>query len=175
MSAGILIRRAEISDVPAISQVNYITWIDTYRGMIPDAELDALNLESLVDKWMQILDVSLARSGTFVAVKGESIVAYSRFYPTTDSDDNPFKVATIGSMYVHPNFQRQGIGSLLMSAILDAISENEFTESTLHVLNSNEQAREFYESLGWIMDSDAVTEDSDNLAFQKTRYRLILV
>lgn len=57
MGIEFMIREAEFDDAPAIAQVSYLTWLHAYRGIIPDAELDALNLESVTDKWVQILSL----------------------------------------------------------------------------------------------------------------------
>ncbi len=171
MDSEIAIRDAAIEDAPAIARVNYLTWLHTYRGLIPDLEFDSLNVEALTDKWKQNLSMTNPRIGTFVATSSGSIVAYSRFYPSVDPDDDRNRVATIGSMYVDPEFQREGIGHKLMSAVLDAAKNHGFTEATLHVLAANTRAREFYEGLGWERDSDADIEGSNVETVPKVRYR----
>lgn len=171
MGTEIVIRDAGFGDAPAIAKVSYLTWLHAYRGIIPDAELDALNLESVTDKWVQILSLVSPKSGTLVAIYDGSLIAYSRFYPTLDSDDDRDMVATIGSIYVHPDFQHKGIGRELMRKILETVKGHGFTEATLHVLAANETARKFYEFLGWERDLDAVIERSDEEAVPKVRYR----
>ena len=171
MGSEFVIREAEFDDAPAIAKVNYLTWLHAYRGILPDAELDALNLESVTDKWVQILSLAIPKSGTFVATNDESLIAYSRFYPSLDSDDDPNMVVTIGSIYVHPDFQHQGVGREIMRKILESSKSHGFTEATLHVLAANERARKFYEFLDWERESDAVIERSDEETLPKVRYR----
>lgn len=171
MGTEFVIREAEFDDVPAIAQVSYATWVHAYRGIIPDAELDSLNVESVTDKWRQILNLAIPRGGTLVAINDESIIAYSRFYPSVDSDDDQDRVATIGSIYVHPDFQHQRVGRELMEEILKVAKNRGFAEATLHVLAANERARKFYEFLGWEQDLDAVIERSDEESIPKVRYR----
>ncbi len=171
MATELVIRKAEFDDAPAIAQVSYLTWLHAYRGIIPDAELDALNLESVTEKWVQILSLTIPKGDTFVAINGESIIAYSRFYPSVDSDDDRDRVATVGSLYVHPDFQHQGVGRELMGEILEAARRHGFTEVTLHVLVANERARKFYEFLDWERDLDAVIESTDGETSPKVRYR----
>lgn len=134
-------REATIEDAPEIARVNYLTWLDAYRGLIPDSELDSLNLDSLTDRWKQDLDSPNPRSRTFVVVHGDSVIANSRFYPSVDPDDAQGQVATIGSMYINPEFWRQGIGRRLMATVLEAANSQDFTEVTLHVLASNKRAK----------------------------------
>lgn len=171
MGTKFTIREAEFDDAPSIARVSYLTWLHAYRGILPDTELDTLNLESVTDKWVQILSLAIPRGGTFVSTNNESIIAYSRFYPSIDSDDDPDKVATVGSIYVHPDFQHQGVGRELMEEILEVAKNQGFTEATLHVLAANERARRFYEFLNWELDLDAVIEKTDEETAPKVRYR----
>jgi ribosomal protein S18 acetylase RimI-like enzyme len=165
------IRNAEFEDAPAIARVNYLTWLDAYRGLIPDLELDSMNVESLTDKWKQNFSIANPKIGTFVATSSESVVAYSRFYPSVDPDDDRNRVATIGSLYVDTEFQRKGIGRNLMRAVLEAAKNQGFTEATLHVLAANIRAREFYEGLDWQKDLNADIEGSKDETAPRVRYR----
>lgn len=171
MDPEFTIRDAAIEDAPAIARVNYLTWLHAYRGVLPDSEIDSLNLDSLTDQWIQNLSAADSRSGTFVVMKGATLIAYSRFYPSVDPDDDQARVATIGSMYVDPEFQRRGVGRKLMGAVLEAAREREYAEGTLHVLTANKRAQEFYESLGWERDLDADIAGSADEGAPKVRYR----
>lgn len=171
MDSEFTIRNAAIEDALAIARVNYLTWLDAYRGIVPDSELDSLNLELLTDQWTQNISVADSRSGTFVVMKGATLIAYSRFYPSVDPDDDQARVATIGSMYVRPEFQRRGVGRKLMRAVLEAAKERDYTETTLHVLAANQRAQEFYENLGWEKDLDADIAGSVDETVPKVRYR----
>lgn len=171
MGTEFTIRAAKFDDASAIAKVSYLTWLHAYRGILPDAELDTLNLESVTNKWVQILGLTIPRAGTFVSINNESIIAYSRFYPSVDSDDDPSKVATVGSIYVHPDFQHQGVGRELMKEILEVAKNQGFMEVILHVLSTNERARRFYEFLNWELDVDAVIERTDGETVPKVRYR----
>jgi len=164
-------REATIEDAAEIARVNYLTWLHAYRGLIPDSELDSLNLESLTDRWKQNLDSANPRSGTFVVVNGDSVIAYSRFYPSVDPDDDQGQVATIGSMYISPEFWRKGIGRRLMATVLETAKSQDFTEATLHVLASNKRARDFYENFGWEVDIDPELDNSMSETVPKARYR----
>lgn len=171
MDSEFTIRDAAIGDAPAIARVNYLTWLHAYRGILPDLEIDSLNLDSLADQWIQNLSVVDSRSSTLVVMKDATLIAYSRFYPSVDPDDDQARVATIGSMYVDPEFQRRGVGRKLMNAVLEAAKEGDYTEATLHVLTANKQAQEFYENLGWEKDLDADIAESADEAVLKVRYR----
>jgi GNAT superfamily N-acetyltransferase len=165
------VRVAGVEDARAIASINLSSWLHAYRGIIPDLELDSMDLDSLTDQWKQNLRNEDSSSCTFVAVQDEMLIAYSRFYPTVDPDDDQARVATIGSMYVDPEFQRRGIGGGLMMAVINAVRERGFIEATLHVLAANHRAREFYESLGWEEDLKAAIAGSSDESTTKVRYR----
>ena len=166
------IRRAELDDVPAIALISYQTWPHTYRGMISEEKINSRTIETITETWKQILSLPLPKAGTLVAFHDESIIAYSRFYPSRDIDDDQDKVATIGSIYVLPAFQHQGVGRSLMQGILEIAKIQGFIEVTLHVLTANERARKFYEYLGWEQDLDPIIENSDEDPTPKVRYRV---
>lgn len=171
MNYEFTIRSASIEDALAIASVNYTTWLHAYRGILPDEEIESLNIDSLTDQWKQNLGIADSRSGTFVVMKGATLIAYSRFYPSVDPDDDQSRVATIGSMYVDPEFQHKGVGRKLMGAVLEAAIKREYKEGTLHVLAANKRAQEFYERLGWEKDSNADIAGSADQADLKVRYR----
>lgn len=165
------VRIAVAEDAGAIAQVNYSTWRHAYHGLIPKSEFDSLNIDLLTETWNQNLEKGDARSMTYVALEGDRLIAYSRFYPSTDSDYDPIHVATIGSIYVDPQFQARGVGRRLMDVVIDAARECDFTELTLHVLETNSAARVFYEKLGWNQDLEADFEEATEESVPKVRYR----
>jgi len=171
MNSEFAIRDAAIEDAPAIARVNYLTWLHAYRGIVPDSELDSLNMQSLTEQWRQNLNAAHSRDGCLVAIVRDDLIAYSRFYPSEDSDDDPHRVVTIGSMYVDPKSQGKGIGRKLMGEILAAAKTHGYTEATLHVLAGNERARKFYEYLGWEADLNVVIGRSGDQTVPKMRYR----
>lgn len=165
------IRKAGLDDVPAIAHVSFQTWPHTYRGIVPEERINSRTIESVTDTWRQILNLPHPKGGTLVAHNDKSIIAYSRFYPSLDIDDDQGNVATIGSIYVLPSFQHQGVGRALIERILDNAKIQGFMEMTLHVLAANERARRLYEYLGWQQDSDPIIENSDEDPTPKVRYR----
>lgn len=55
----------------------------------------------------------------------------------------------IGNIAVHPDRQRQGLGSLLLTHILSEGRRRSMVQATLEVRPSNEKARALYESFGF--------------------------
>jgi len=167
--AGQVIRRATVRDVQELAKVNLDSWTEAYRHLLPASEIDSLTPETLAESWHQHLTNPLPRSETWVVAQSDTVLAYSRFYPSIDSDDDSTKVATIGSIYVLPERWREGLGGSLISVVLEAIRDYGFTEATLHVLVANQRAREFYERDGWVLDAEYA--DVTDATSPKLRYR----
>lgn len=48
----VLIRTATEADAPDVAQVHMASWRDAYRGVIPDAAIDARTVEGATEMWL---------------------------------------------------------------------------------------------------------------------------
>lgn len=78
----------------------------------------------------------------FVALVNNEVVGYVDFWITFDS-------ATICQIAVHPNFQRQHIGSELLKEIFKECYAKKVHTITLEVRESNEKGISFYKKHGF--------------------------
>lgn len=136
-----VVRIAEADDLAGVQSVAQRTWRATYNGMIPDTDIDAFlesnyNLERLT-----FIRESMG-PGMLVAVNDGQVVGYVMI--TKDRDG----FAQIWAIYVLPDWQRRGVGSILWQAALDRARQLESPELVLWVLAENDPARRFYESQG---------------------------
>ncbi|WP_078394531.1 GNAT family N-acetyltransferase [Shouchella patagoniensis] len=68
-----------------------------------------------------------------IAYYGDTIIGSIEYGPvsdlikkwTTDADKNPIE---IGTVFVHPNFQKKGVGNLLLQAVYATLQKNGITE-----------------------------------------------
>jgi ribosomal protein S18 acetylase RimI-like enzyme len=58
--------------------------------------------------------------------------------------------------FVHPDFQRQGIGKLLADSACEALKAEGITKAGMLVFGTNEQGNAFWESQGWQTRPDLV-------------------
>lgn len=77
-----------------------------------------------------------------VAIINEEVVGYVDFWVTFDS-------ATICQIAVHPNYQRQHIGSLLLKDVLKECYAKKALTITLEVRESNSKGINFYTKHGF--------------------------
>ena len=135
------IRPAERRDASAIAEIRVLAWQQAYRGLLPDSILESLSVES--DK--------IKIEETFLNTDRKPLIV------VCDDDDRPIgyciwsdieKKIELDAIYVHPDFQRQGAGSALVTAIMDQ------TKKSLCVwtIRNNASAIMFYQALGFFLD-----------------------
>ena len=129
----------ELSQVSAVFQR---TWQVAYRGLLPEAGLQALQSRD----W----EVGLVRPGRYnllARVDGKIVGVVSYGAPR-----NPHRVSPGASelmvLYVLPEYEGQGIGARLLARAEDALA-TQFLRADLLVLAGNLAARSFYRHHGW--------------------------
>lgn len=78
----------------------------------------------------------------FVATQNEKAIGYIGVFDTID-DYNIIGIA------VDKNFQRQGVGSLLIKKIIEIAKQNKVSTLSLEVDEKNEKAINFYKKMGF--------------------------
>jgi ribosomal protein S18 acetylase RimI-like enzyme len=71
---------------------------------------------------------------------------------TRKQDDSDF----IAAIYILPEFQNQGLGSVLIEEVMAKAAENG-RPVTLQVLKANQPARRLYERLGFVVTAEKLT------------------
>lgn len=136
------------------------SWIETYRGLVPDEMLATLSVARRTTAWERILRDPLKADKTVVYVK-EVGRAFAGFGACGEQRDGNLKArgfdAEIGSLYVLREFQRRGIGRALMNVLANDLGDRGFHGVALWVLRDNAPARRFYEQCS----GELVGEKSD--------------
>ena len=79
----------------------------------------------------------------------------SQLFRTTVFNFNFLRYAGLGeiiSFYTHPDHKRKGYGTKLMEEVLRRLSGQGYLQVFLFVLRENENARRFYEKMGFAWD-----------------------
>jgi GNAT superfamily N-acetyltransferase len=150
----IVVRGATTGDARAIAEANVRAWQVAYRGIMPDRYLDELDSDLATQVARRRVNIGAPdepRLFNLVAEREGAVVGWLAAGPSRDEDRHETQ-AEIWAVYVHPDAWRTGAGSALMSAALDRLVEEGYTESTLWVFEANPRARRFYERHGYRTD-----------------------
>ena len=69
------IRKATIEDAPSISRVQVESWRTTYRNLVPDAYLDAMNVFAGAERWAE--GIRAAQATILVAEDASGIFGFA--------------------------------------------------------------------------------------------------
>jgi ribosomal protein S18 acetylase RimI-like enzyme len=146
--AGGDVRRATPADAVLLAEVHTLCWQQTYRGLMSDNFLAALNPAHRLAMWCQLL--LAPEPAVWVACVDGSVVGFSatRAVPQGDLDQN---LPSSGSLelwglYLLQSHQGLGMGRRLLEAALG------IEPASLWVAAGNTKAIGFYERLGFAPD-----------------------
>lgn len=151
MDPGVKIREARPADAEAIARVRVETWRTTYRGIIPDAFLDALSIPEKTDRYRQSLEDKGSKKFHFVAESGGKVVAFATGAP--ERTGNREYTGELDGVYVLEAFQGRGVGRCLVRAVVTRLAREGHRAMLVRVLAANPWRR-FYETLKGIPLTD---------------------
>lgn len=148
------IRRAGLADAAALAQVHEATWRETYAGLMSGLLLNALTENARADAWRRILSGEAGEhlATTYVADRDGALVAFG----SCGKQRNPDFAAAgyageFTAVYVLRTDQRRGLGTRLMTTMMNDLAERGLTGFTLWVPRDNIAARSLYEQLGGVL------------------------
>lgn len=145
-------KAAAPGDVHRIREFLEKVWYATYSGMMPEEVI-----RKAVDKWFDIHFLAQQSSDPEVffllAMEAGEIVGLT----TARMLDNE-NTLNLGRLYVHPQYQGKGLGSILLTKALNSFSN--YHKIRLGVIQGNHHAISFYQRKGFIQ-TGRETEDID--------------
>jgi len=162
------IRLAVEADANQIANVHVLSWQAIYCGHIPDHVLSNLSIEKRTQEWLERLQAGVI---AWVLELDNKIIGFVSICPTRDADDDPQYVAEISAIYLLPEFWRKGLGQQLCQVVFDNVSNTHFKQITVWVLEGNNQARHFYETVGFFETGDVETDHIGCESLRVVRYR----
>lgn len=164
---GVELRLATVDDADEIGAMHVRSWQVAYRGMIPDAHLDALDPVARAERWRSILAGS---SDTVVAVRDGAIAAFAS--SGADRDD-PTR-GEVWAIYADPPAWGTGAGHAVMGRAVEHLAARGYGEAVLWVIDVNERARAFYAREGWAPDGGVRVETIGDAPIREVRLRRTL-
>jgi GNAT superfamily N-acetyltransferase len=162
-----MIRPATLEDSAALAEAHVRSWRAAYRGVVPDAYLDALSVEGCAARWRNALRQG-QRDVAVCEVDG-ALVGFVSVEPSRDADCNP-GTGEVVAIYIDPAVWRRGLGRRLMDWAKDVARRRGWQRLTLWVLRDNAQARAFYEAAGFHLDGAARDHDFSGTPVAEVRY-----
>ncbi len=146
MNAGITIRRAAPADAEAIARVRIEGWRRSYKGLVPQASLDAMSVEASVPMWKRVLAASGDRASVFVAESGDGVVGFA----SGNRLDEPRHGcdSELSAIYLAHEVQRHGLGRRLVGTVAADRAAHGAGAMIVWALAGNAPARRFFEALG---------------------------
>ena len=138
------IRPAVPEDAQTIAAINTVCWQTAYRGLFPDDALDAL---SVTDKRVEHFANDILVCEIYLVAENKTGVAGYLSGGKARAATLPYAYE-IYTLYIHPNFQGQGIGTALMKAFQEKIKNAPFY---VYTLDGNTKAIRFYQKRGGLL------------------------
>jgi GNAT superfamily N-acetyltransferase len=144
-----------------------------YPGLIPDDVIDRLGVEHRIAQWTAFFDRERDREALLVAEHGREVVGMASLAAARD-EDLEGTVGEVRALYVTPDHWGHGHGRELIEAGEAWLGAHGFDAAILWVLTGNEQARRFYEAVGWARDGAIKIEDLYGALLPHVRYEVSL-
>ena len=144
---GVQVREATWADAAAIARLHLANWRAAYRGIVPDAVLDAITEESRLAHWDGVLADIHGTEFVYVAEDaGGRLVGIASGGPELGGD--PRYKGELYVLHVRPEMQGHGVGRALMRAVAARLAADGLTTLLVWMLRENDPARRFYAALG---------------------------
>ncbi|MCM3362649.1 GNAT family N-acetyltransferase [Niallia sp. MER TA 168] len=138
-----IIRKAKSEDAKGIAKVHLDSWRTTYRGIVPDTYLKALNYEEKEKIWKR----AIPTGSVFVAENEEGqIVGFANGGKERSGQYTGYE-GELYAIYLLEAYQGKGIGSSLAKKVFEYLKEIGFNSMIIFALEEN-PACKFYEAIG---------------------------
>jgi GNAT superfamily N-acetyltransferase len=170
---SVQIREARVEDARAIAEIHVRAWQRAYEGQLPEEYLGGLSVEEREQMWRDGVTHAGREWRCWVAEGDGRPLGFCATGLSEDADAGR-ETAELYAIYLEPDILGTGVGRELFAHAVDDLRARSFRTVTLWVLETNEQARRFYELAGWKLDGATTTERIDCLNYPTVRYRVDL-
>lgn len=144
------IRRKALKDIPEIAKIHYVSYIHTYKGILPEAHLEDQTEAGYLKKHQMF------NTDCLIAEADNQIVGFIMYGPSKDDDlKDTFEIYTI---YLLPEYQHKGIGTELMKHAEDDMKAY-VNNCSLWVVDMNFDTIQFYEKHGYQFDGEEIEDE----------------
>lgn len=133
------IRKAKPDDALAIKRIHHKTYQVSYLGYVPDEYLDNL---SITDDVLQRTQKMLSHMECYVVEKQNRLIAFAYISELNE------RVFEINALYVLPECQKSGAGSLLVNYVCDLKKDKAYKQCLVWTMKEG-PSLEFYKKQGF--------------------------
>jgi len=158
-NSKIEIKTANITDDEYIADIHKESWLstDSYLELFwKDAIIE--RFEKNKEKRIENIKKSILDWRYIIAQKWHNIAGFVWFHIDEKQDINPNLKLVTWAIYILKEYQNMWIWKLLMNKLFEILKERSIDWLYFHVLDTNIQARMFYEKIWWKL-LDTVKED----------------
>jgi ribosomal protein S18 acetylase RimI-like enzyme len=145
----IRIRPAVAEDSALLAGIHVDSWRAAYHEFVPAATLQRFDYPMREKAFRKAL--ATGAEETYVASVGRDSVAILTIGAARDAD-LPNSTGEIWGIYITPGYWRRGIGTRLVAEAERMLMSRGCRRAVLWVLEGNQQARQFYEAMGFTAD-----------------------
>lgn len=168
---GIAVRQATAEDAPASAIVQVEGWRWAYRGLVPDAVLDALSVAQREAMWRGVLSAPATEARVWLAERDGRVVGFAATEPAREAGHPP-GTAELRAIYLARDAAGTGAGRALIARATGDLRQRGFCGAVLWVFAANPRARRFYELAGWRFDGAARRVARGGAELVELRYAL---
>lgn len=152
----------ETDDRLAVSRIYEESWKSAYRGLIPQAYLDAIP----IGRWAANRDQE-GRQSLILEEEGR-LIGVACVGPSRWPDYPDF--GEIVSLYLLPAYTGRGYGKALLAAAVEALADRGYRDALLWVLEENRRARAFYERQGFRFSGEFMEDEIGGKPLREVLY-----
>lgn len=156
----ILVRSATLADAPILGKIHYSSWIETYTGLIDSKLLQSRSANQSAERFIQ----EGLRNFLVAEVDGE-IVGFAAYGSSRDEDSEG--TGEIQALYILKKAQKLGVGKRLLEFAIRLMGDK--NQISLWVLDSNQNAIQFYQHCGFIPDGKMKIQQVEDVLLKEIR------
>jgi len=147
------IRPARVDDAPVLARVHVDSWRAAYRELVPESSLQGFSYQWREECFRESL--ATGAEETYVVQLDQEIVGFLTLDAARDPDLDASRTGEIWGIYISPDYWRRGIGKRLAEEAEKILKSRGYEHAVLWVLEGNQQARRFYEAMGFGLDGES--------------------
>jgi GNAT superfamily N-acetyltransferase len=138
-------RAATLADADAIARAHTASWRVAYRGLLPDAVLDRIDVDQRAASWRRaIADPAQLTLVACDTTRGDIVGACDAGPSRRGRPD----AGEVYRMYLVHHARRHGLGRALFEQVTGWLRDRHRRALVIWVLETNLPARRFYEAMG---------------------------